>query len=157
MTAENAPAFYRLTWDPLQILVNILGYLDRAGTIFAAALVLLLVVHGRPGRLDSRHKRLLGLAGLWFVAGIAITAYCYNMNDSFTDAEIDRGFKMTRALGTNVMTTSTQMTVARRIAPLAGRARPQRDGLDSDADTGTDRVLCENSADGATRPHDSRI
>src|SRR4051794_26151516 len=52
-------------------------------------------------------------------AGITITAYCYNMNDSFTDAEIGRGFEMTKALGTSVMTTSTQMTTAKRIAPLA--------------------------------------
>src|SRR3954468_20045099 len=56
-------------------------------------------------------------------AGMAITAYCYNMNDSFTDAEIDRGFEMTKALGVAVMTTSTQMTVAKRIAPLADRHR----------------------------------
>ena len=34
-------------------------------------------------------------------AGIAISAYYYNMNDSFTDAEIDRGFEMTKALGAN--------------------------------------------------------
>ena len=63
-------------------------------------------------------------------AGITITAYCYNMNDSFTDAEIDRGFEMTKALGANVMTTSTQMTVAKRIAPLADKhkiaGRPAR-------------------------------
>jgi len=43
------------------------------------------------------------------------------MNDSSPDAEIDRGFEMTRALGTSIMTTSTQMTVARRIAPLADK------------------------------------
>ncbi len=56
-------------------------------------------------------------------AGITIFAYCYNMNASFTDAEIDRGFEMTRALGTQIMTTSTQMDVAKRIAPLADRHR----------------------------------
>jgi sugar phosphate isomerase/epimerase len=54
-------------------------------------------------------------------AGITIHAYCYNMNDSFTDAEIDRGFEMTKALGATLMTTSTQMTVAKRIAPLADK------------------------------------
>jgi sugar phosphate isomerase/epimerase len=54
-------------------------------------------------------------------AGITITAYCYNMNASFTDAELDRGFEMTRAIGADVMTTSTQMDVARRLAPMADR------------------------------------
>ena len=54
-------------------------------------------------------------------AGITITAYCYNINASFTDAEIDRGFEMTKALGAPVMTTSTQVDVAKRIAPLADR------------------------------------
>jgi sugar phosphate isomerase/epimerase len=52
-------------------------------------------------------------------AGITIFAYCYNMNTSFTNEEIDRGFEMTKALGTDIMTTSTTMDVAKRIAPLA--------------------------------------
>ncbi len=52
-------------------------------------------------------------------AGITIHAYCYNMNSSFTDAELDRGFEMTRALGVDTMTTSTTMDVAKRLAPLA--------------------------------------
>ncbi|MCU1382367.1 MAG: Xylose isomerase [Acidobacteria bacterium] len=54
-------------------------------------------------------------------AGITITAYCYNMNASFTDAELERGFEMTKALGAPVMTTSTQMEVAKRLAPLADK------------------------------------
>jgi sugar phosphate isomerase/epimerase len=52
-------------------------------------------------------------------AGITITAYCYNMNASFSDAELNRGFEMTKALGAPVMTTSTTMDVAKRLAPLA--------------------------------------
>jgi len=40
---------------------------------------------------------------------------------SFTDAEIDRGFEMTKALGAPVMTTSTTMDVAKRLAPLADK------------------------------------
>jgi len=52
-------------------------------------------------------------------AGITIHGYCYNMNSSFTDAELDRGFEMTRALGVDTMTTSTTMDVAKRLAPLA--------------------------------------
>ena len=52
-------------------------------------------------------------------AGIKIYAFCHNMNSSFTDAEINRGFEVAKALGAQVMTTSTTLDVARRIAPIA--------------------------------------
>src|SRR5262249_19192220 len=52
-------------------------------------------------------------------AGIAVYAYNYSANSSFTDAEIDRGFEMTKALGAEIITMSTTVEVARRIAPLA--------------------------------------
>lgn len=74
LTAASAPAFYRLTWEPLQILANVFGYVDRAGTIFVAALVLMLVAQGRPRAVDGASRRILVLAGVWFVAGVAITA-----------------------------------------------------------------------------------
>ena len=54
-------------------------------------------------------------------AGLTIYAYCYNMNTSFTDPELERGFEITKALGAEVMTTSTTMDVARRLAPLADK------------------------------------
>jgi len=75
----------------------------------------------RKWRLETSLDHFKNAKKKFDAAGIAITAYCYNMNDSFTDAEIDRGFEMTKALGTSVMTTSTQMTVAKRIAPLADK------------------------------------
>ena len=52
-------------------------------------------------------------------AGITIYAYNYSPNASFTDAEIDRGFEMTKALGAEIITASTTLDVAKRIAPLA--------------------------------------
>jgi len=54
-------------------------------------------------------------------AGLTIYGYCYNMNASFTDAELERGFEITKAIGAEVMTTSTTMDVARRLAPLADK------------------------------------
>ena len=51
--------------------------------------------------------------------GITIYAYNYSPNASYTDAEIDRGFEMTKALGAEVITASTTLDVAKRIAPLA--------------------------------------
>jgi sugar phosphate isomerase/epimerase len=52
-------------------------------------------------------------------AGIAIYAYNYSPNASFTDAEIERGFEMTRALGAEIITASTTLDVAKRIVPIA--------------------------------------
>jgi sugar phosphate isomerase/epimerase len=56
-------------------------------------------------------------------AGIIVYAYNYSPNSSFSDAEIDRGFEMTKALGAEIITASTTLDVARRIAPLAEKHR----------------------------------
>ena len=52
-------------------------------------------------------------------AGITIHAFCCNMNNSFTDAEINRGFEIGKAVGARILTSSTTLDVARRIAPIA--------------------------------------
>jgi sugar phosphate isomerase/epimerase len=52
-------------------------------------------------------------------AGVTIYAYNYTPSAGFTDAEIDRGFEMATALGATIITASTTLQVARRIAPLA--------------------------------------
>ena len=51
--------------------------------------------------------------------GLTIYAYNYSPNASYTDAEIDRGFDMAKALGAEIITASTTLDVAKRIAPLA--------------------------------------
>jgi sugar phosphate isomerase/epimerase len=56
-------------------------------------------------------------------AGISIYAYNFSPNASFTDAEIDRGFEMASALGADIITASTNLETARRIAPIAERHR----------------------------------
>ena len=56
-------------------------------------------------------------------AGIEIYAYNYSPNASFTDAEIDRGFEMTKALGAQIITASTQLDTAKRIASFADTHR----------------------------------
>src|SRR3954465_6299927 len=66
----------------------------------------------RKWRIESSLDHFREVRKKFDAAGITIHAYCYNMNASFTDAEIDRGFEMTKALGAPVMTTSTQMDVA---------------------------------------------
>jgi sugar phosphate isomerase/epimerase len=52
-------------------------------------------------------------------AGIEIYAYNYSFLDDFTDEEIDRGFLMTQALGANIITASSTLSVAKRVAPFA--------------------------------------
>jgi sugar phosphate isomerase/epimerase len=56
-------------------------------------------------------------------AGIRIYAYSLNFNDGFSGEELDRGFAMTKALGTDLITTSTTLTCAKRLAPLAEKHR----------------------------------
>jgi sugar phosphate isomerase/epimerase len=52
-------------------------------------------------------------------AGIKLQAYNFSFNDSFTDAEIDRGFEMAKTLGAGFITASSTLTAAKRVAPFA--------------------------------------
>jgi sugar phosphate isomerase/epimerase len=52
-------------------------------------------------------------------AGIYLYGYNLSFNDSFTDEEIDRGFEMAKALGVKILTASTTLPVAKRVAPFA--------------------------------------
>lgn len=52
-------------------------------------------------------------------AGIAIYAYNYVPDATFSDEEIDRGFSMARALGAQIITASVSLAVAKRLARFA--------------------------------------
>jgi sugar phosphate isomerase/epimerase len=52
-------------------------------------------------------------------AGIHIGVLCYNMNDNMKDEDIEYGFAMAEGLGVKAMSTSTTLTMAKRIAPIA--------------------------------------
>ena len=54
-------------------------------------------------------------------AGIVLQAYNYSFNDRFSDEEIDRGFVMAKALGVKVITASSTLTSAKRVAPFADK------------------------------------
>ncbi|MBI1746275.1 MAG: sugar phosphate isomerase/epimerase [Acidobacteria bacterium] len=54
-------------------------------------------------------------------AGIDIHAYNLSFRDDFTDAEIERGFEMTQALGARIITASANVSTAKRIDPYALR------------------------------------
>ena len=54
-------------------------------------------------------------------AGIDLALLCYNMQDSMKDDDIEYGFGMAKGLGVKGITTSTTLTMAKRIAPVADK------------------------------------
>ena len=55
-------------------------------------------------------------------AGIALKALCYNMNvQRTTDADIEYAFMMAKWLGVDAITTSTQVSMAKRLAPFSDK------------------------------------
>jgi len=54
-------------------------------------------------------------------AGIDVALLCYNMQDSMKDDDIEYGFTMAKGLGVKGITTSTTLTMAKRIAPVADK------------------------------------
>jgi len=54
-------------------------------------------------------------------AGVIVPLLCYNMQDSMKDDDIEFGFTMAKGLGAKAITTSTTLTMAKRIAPFADK------------------------------------
>lgn len=54
-------------------------------------------------------------------AGIEVRFLTYNMSSNTTDEEIEYAFNMAESLGVRAITTSTQVSVAKRIAPFADK------------------------------------
>ncbi len=52
-------------------------------------------------------------------AGVDVALLCYNMQDAMKDEDIEYGFAMAKGLGVKGITTSTTLTMAKRIAPVA--------------------------------------
>lgn len=77
----------------------------------------------RAWRLETPIAHFAAIGKRFADAGISIFAFNYSPTESFTDAEIERGFEMAKALGAGVITASTTLRVARRIAPFAEKHR----------------------------------
>ena len=56
-------------------------------------------------------------------AGLTIYAYNYSFANDFTDEEINRGFEIARAMGAEIITTSSSPDFAKRLAPFADRQK----------------------------------
>jgi sugar phosphate isomerase/epimerase len=52
-------------------------------------------------------------------AGIDVHLLCFNMRDNNTDDDIEYAFQMGKALGVKALTTSTTVSMSKRIAPFA--------------------------------------
>src|SRR5689334_14917545 len=52
-------------------------------------------------------------------AGVQLVAYNYSFRDNFSDEEIEYGFKMTKWLGLDKITASSNVSTAKRIDPFA--------------------------------------
>jgi xylose isomerase-like TIM barrel protein len=62
--------------------------------------------------------------GVFDAAGISLRLLTYNMNVKTTsDEAIDYGFVMAKGLGVDAITTSTQVSMAKRVAPFADQHR----------------------------------
>ena len=56
-------------------------------------------------------------------SGVDVALLCYNMQDSMKDQDIEYGFSMAKGLGVKGITTSTTLTMAKRIAPVADKQK----------------------------------
>src|SRR5579863_3135908 len=72
----------------------------------------------RQWRLSTPMSYFSGVAKKFSDAGIKIYCYNYSFEDDFTDAEIDRGFEIAKALGTSIITASSVTTLAKRLVPF---------------------------------------
>ena len=73
----------------------------------------------RAWRIETPLQHFTAIRKKFDAAGIAIRAYNYSFNDSFTEPEIDRGFEIARALGAGFITASSTLTSAKRVVPFA--------------------------------------
>jgi sugar phosphate isomerase/epimerase len=75
----------------------------------------------RKWRLSASMDRFKPVRQKFDSAGIDLALLCFNMRDGNTDEEIDYAFRMAQTLGVRAITTSTTLSMSKRIAPLADR------------------------------------
>jgi sugar phosphate isomerase/epimerase len=77
----------------------------------------------RKWRLRTPSSYFAAIGARFRKAGVAVHAYNYSPDRSFTDEEINQGFISAKALGAQLITASTTADVATRMAPIADRHR----------------------------------
>ena len=79
----------------------------------------------RKWRLETPLDTFANVRKQWNDAGIELYAYNLSFNNSFSDAEIDRGFEMAKAMGVKVLTASSTVSAAKKVAPFADKHKIQ--------------------------------
>jgi hypothetical protein len=75
MTPGTAPDFYQFIFAPPAVLRNILEYADRAATLTALLLLLLLAIVRRKPKLDQSEQDVLTAGVVWVLVGFAVTVF----------------------------------------------------------------------------------
>ena len=75
----------------------------------------------RKWRLTTPLEHFKAVRKKFDTAGIKLQGYNLSFNESFTDEEIDRGFQMAKALGIKLITASSTVSAAKRVAPFADK------------------------------------
>jgi sugar phosphate isomerase/epimerase len=73
----------------------------------------------RRWRVDTPIQHFRTIRQKFEAAQIAVRAFNYSFNDSFSDEEINRGFEIAGALGAEWITASSTLSSAKRVAPFA--------------------------------------
>jgi hypothetical protein len=74
--AADAPSYYQFSFAPAVVGRNVLEYADRAGTVFVAVgLILILATRSAWSAIEEGGKRVLRFAALWIVAMYALTVF----------------------------------------------------------------------------------
>jgi sugar phosphate isomerase/epimerase len=73
----------------------------------------------RRFRLETPLSHFMAIGEKFKDAGIDLYAYNYSFRDDFTEAEIERGFEMAKALGAKVITASSNQNTTPRIDAVA--------------------------------------
>jgi sugar phosphate isomerase/epimerase len=82
----------------------------------------------RKFRLDTPLSHFQAIGDKFKAAGIDLYAYNYSFRDDYTDAEVERGFDMAKALGAKVITASSNQNTTPRI-DAAAKKHKMRVGL----------------------------
>lgn len=75
----------------------------------------------REWRLSVDLDRFREVYEMFRVGGLNLFSYNLSFDNSFTDPEIERGFLMTKALGTKIVTASSPVDIFPRLKPFAER------------------------------------
>ena len=75
MTPGTAPDFYQFVFAPAAVFQNILQYADRAATLTALLLILLVAITRRRPSLDRPEQIAVTIGAVWVLAGFAVTVF----------------------------------------------------------------------------------